>query len=192
MPLLTGLNGPFNPTAAVQSAKSAGQATHRHLGTAMCYTGPMIALAGFMLGRTAPATVKLKFYEWAYGRLAEADSDVGILGEFMAGPYIGGLEARRREKAPYDLVADDGTPSRSSTRRPPPARRMCAGAATSSSPSTTAHVPWTTSSSASSRNPASIPSRSGTGASAGCRPKFSRATAARLPTRHSTPAASGP
>ena len=56
----------------------------------------------------ADAAVKLAFYEWAYGYLAEADADIGILGEFMAGLYIGGLAAKRREKAPCDLVASDG------------------------------------------------------------------------------------
>lgn len=75
----------------------------------MCYTGPMIARAGFLFGRAAPKIVRLRFYEWAYGRLAEEDADIGILGEFMAGLFIGGLDEPRREKAPYDLVADDGT-----------------------------------------------------------------------------------
>ena len=69
----------------------------------------MIARAGFLFGRAAPKIVRLRFYEWAYGRLAEEDADIGILGEFMAGLFIGGLDEPRREKAPYDLVADDGT-----------------------------------------------------------------------------------
>ena len=80
----------------------------------MCYTGAMTVfdravLGGRILGKAADLAVKLGYYEWAYGHLAEPDSDIGILGEFMAGLYIGGLDARRREKAPYDLVADDGT-----------------------------------------------------------------------------------
>ena len=54
------------------------------------------------------AAVKLTFYEWAYGMLAEGDVDVGILGEFVVGLYVGGLQARRRERQDFDLVADAG------------------------------------------------------------------------------------
>lgn len=59
---------------------------------------------------------KLAFYEWAYGHLAEADSDAGPLGEFVVllsrlgwrtAGY--GLRARRSEKAPWDLVIDGET-----------------------------------------------------------------------------------
>ncbi len=60
------------------------------------------------LGAARDAAVKLAYYEWAYGWLAEEDCDVGLLGEFMTGLYVGGLEAKRREKAPCDLVAADG------------------------------------------------------------------------------------
>ena len=59
--------------------------------------------------RLGDHAVRLAFYEWAYGKLGEADVDVGALGEFVAGLYIGGLSERRRETATYDLVADDGT-----------------------------------------------------------------------------------
>lgn len=59
--------------------------------------------------RLGGRTVRLAFYEWAYGKLGEADVDVGALGEFVAGLYIGGLSERRHETAMYDLVADDGT-----------------------------------------------------------------------------------
>jgi len=64
--------------------------------------------AGRSLKWTADAGVKLAFYEWAYGYLAEPDADIGILGEYMVGLYVGGLAAKRREKAPCDLVAADG------------------------------------------------------------------------------------
>lgn len=68
----------------------------------------MTFVGQIVLRAAADVAAKLAFYEWAYGRLAEADSDVGILGEFLCGLYIGGLEARRREKAPCDLVASNG------------------------------------------------------------------------------------
>ena len=54
------------------------------------------------------AAVKLAFYEWAYGVLGEGDVDIGILGEFVVGLYIGGLSARRRERQDFDLVTDGG------------------------------------------------------------------------------------
>lgn len=47
--------------------------------------------AGRSLKWTADAGVKLAFYEWAYGYLAEPDADIGILGEYMVGLYVGGL-----------------------------------------------------------------------------------------------------
>ena len=78
------------------------------LAPALCYTDRMKVVGQIVLKAAADAAAKLAFYEWAYGRLAEADSDVGILGEFMCGLYVGGLEARRREKAPCDLVASSG------------------------------------------------------------------------------------
>lgn len=68
----------------------------------------MKVVGQIVLKAAADAAAKLAFYEWAYGRLAEADSDVGILGEFMCSLYVGGLETRRREKAPCDLVASSG------------------------------------------------------------------------------------
>ena len=68
----------------------------------------MKVVGQIVLRAAADVAAKLAFYEWAYGRLAEADSDVGILGEFLCGLYVGGLEARRREKAPCDLVASNG------------------------------------------------------------------------------------
>ena len=66
-----------------------------------------MALGG-LPGRAKNAAVKLAFYEWAYGMLAEGDVDVGILGEFVVGLYIGGLQARRRERQDFDLVTDTG------------------------------------------------------------------------------------
>ena len=52
---------------------------------------------------------KLRFYEWAYGRLAERDSDIGAVGEYMAGRLLGCLGGPRRAQATFDLVAGDGT-----------------------------------------------------------------------------------
>ena len=78
------------------------------LAPALCYTDRMKVVGQIVLKAAADAAAKLAFYEWAYGRLAEADSDVGILGEFLCGLYVGGLETRRREKAPCDLVASSG------------------------------------------------------------------------------------
>lgn len=63
---------------------------------------------GRLLVGAKNAAVKLAFYEWAYGMLAEGDVDVGILGEFVVGLYIGGLQARRRERQDFDLVTDGG------------------------------------------------------------------------------------
>lgn len=57
----------------------------------------------------AEALQKLLFYEWAYGRLAEQDDGLGPLGEFVVGLRVGGIEGRRPEIAPVDLVASDGT-----------------------------------------------------------------------------------
>ena len=52
---------------------------------------------------------KLRFYEWAYGRLAERDSDIGAGGESMIGRLLGCLGGPRRAQAAFDLVAKDGT-----------------------------------------------------------------------------------
>ena len=52
---------------------------------------------------------KLRFYEWAYGRLAESDSDIGPIGEFMVGRILGCLHKARKVNDLYDLIAKDGT-----------------------------------------------------------------------------------
>lgn len=71
-----------------------------------CYNaGMLLDIGSSSLGGRA---IRLAFYEWAYGRLGEADVDIGALGEFVVGLYIGGLSTRRRETATYDLVTEDG------------------------------------------------------------------------------------
>ena len=55
----------------------------------MAMLGLFKMAAGRSLKWTADAGVKLAFYEWAYGYLAEPDADIGILGEYMVGLYDG-------------------------------------------------------------------------------------------------------
>lgn len=73
---------------------------------------------------------KLAFYEWAYGHLAEADSDAGPLGEFVVllsklgwrtAGY--GFRTRRSEKAPWDLEIDGETIEVKTTFKPKPTPR---------------------------------------------------------------------
>ena len=51
---------------------------------------------------------RIAYYEWAYGHLAEQDSDIGPVGEFLVGKLLGILPPVRRVNAPYDLVLSDG------------------------------------------------------------------------------------
>lgn len=52
---------------------------------------------------------KVRYYEWAYGRLAESDSDIGVLGEYMVGRELKCLpKGGRRSQALYDLVTKEG------------------------------------------------------------------------------------
>ena len=51
---------------------------------------------------------KLRFYEWAYGRLAESDADIGAVGEYMVGRLLGCLGGPRKVNAPFDLVTKEG------------------------------------------------------------------------------------
>lgn len=52
---------------------------------------------------------KIRYYEWAYGRLAETDSDIGVLGEYLVGRELNCLpKGGRKAQALYDLVTPDG------------------------------------------------------------------------------------
>lgn len=51
----------------------------------------------------------LSFYRWAFGDLTEADSDIGLLAEYLVGDILGCLPPLRKERAPFDLVMKDGT-----------------------------------------------------------------------------------
>ena len=52
---------------------------------------------------------KVRYYEWAYGRLAESDSDIGVLGEYLVGRTLNCLpKDGRKSPALYDLVTADG------------------------------------------------------------------------------------
>ena len=43
--------------------------------------------------------VKLvKFYQWAYGNIGEADAEIGILGEYVVGSALGCLDRKRTIK----------------------------------------------------------------------------------------------
>jgi hypothetical protein len=53
--------------------------------------------------------LKVLFFEWAYGMLAESDSDIGALAEFMIGRALGCLPRGRSDNSPYDLTTSDGT-----------------------------------------------------------------------------------
>lgn len=50
-----------------------------------------------------------RFYKWAFGDLTAADSDIGVIGEFMVGEALGCLPAERKTQSPFDLVTKDGT-----------------------------------------------------------------------------------
>lgn len=52
---------------------------------------------------------KVRYYEWAYGRLAESDSDIGVLGEYLVGRALDCLpKDGRKSQALYDFVTADG------------------------------------------------------------------------------------
>lgn len=52
---------------------------------------------------------KVRYYEWAYGRLAESDSDIGVLGEYLVGRALNCLpKDGRKSQALYDFVTADG------------------------------------------------------------------------------------
>ena len=58
--------------------------------------------------RLAALVDRLSFYEWAYGHLAEGDSDIGAIGEFMVARTLGCLPPSRKAQALYDLVTSGG------------------------------------------------------------------------------------
>lgn len=58
--------------------------------------------------RVGEVVEKLRFYEWAYGRLAESDADIGAVGEYMVGRTLGCLHKARKVNDIFDLVADNG------------------------------------------------------------------------------------
>lgn len=51
---------------------------------------------------------RIAYYEWAYGFLAEADSDIGPIAEWLIGKALDCLPKSRRVNAKYDLVLPDG------------------------------------------------------------------------------------
>lgn len=54
-------------------------------------------------------TDRIAYYELAYGHLAEADSDLGVIAEYMVGKLLGCLPPSRKVNAKYDLIMKDGT-----------------------------------------------------------------------------------
>jgi len=51
---------------------------------------------------------RIAYYEWAYGFLAEADSDIGPIAEWLIGRELDCLPKSRSVNAKYDLVMKDG------------------------------------------------------------------------------------
>lgn len=62
-----------------------------------------------MRTRLRALTDRIAYYEWAYGHLAEADSDLGVIAEYMVGKLLGCLPPSRKVNAKYDLIMKDGT-----------------------------------------------------------------------------------
>lgn len=52
---------------------------------------------------------RLRFFDWAYGRLTESDADIGAIGEFMVGRTLGCLHKARKVNDIFDLIDRDGT-----------------------------------------------------------------------------------
>ncbi len=52
---------------------------------------------------------RLRFYAWAYGEIGEADSEIGILGEYIVGQALDCLPKTRSVNGEYDLTRADGT-----------------------------------------------------------------------------------
>lgn len=62
-----------------------------------------------MRTRLRALTDRIAYYEWAYGHLAEADSDLGVIAEYMVGKLLDCLPPSRKVNAKYDLIMKDGT-----------------------------------------------------------------------------------
>ena len=62
-----------------------------------------------MRTRLRALTDRIAYYEWAYGHLAEADSDLGVIAEYMVGKLLDCLPPSRKVNAKYDLIMRDGT-----------------------------------------------------------------------------------
>ena len=62
-----------------------------------------------MRNKLRALTDRIAYYEWAYGHLAEADSDLGVIAEYMVGKLLGCLPPSRKVNAKYDLIMKDGT-----------------------------------------------------------------------------------
>jgi hypothetical protein len=60
------------------------------------------------LTRLSKSLQALSFYKWAFGDLAEQDSDVGILAEYLVGDLLGCLPPSRKVNAPFDLITKSG------------------------------------------------------------------------------------
>lgn len=63
-----------------------------------------------VLGASAVARIvqTVKYYEWAYGNIVEADTEIGILGEYVVGSALGCLTRRRSVFGTYDLTLKSG------------------------------------------------------------------------------------
>ncbi len=64
---------------------------------------------------------RVAYYEWAYGRLAESDVEIGPVGEFLVGRLLDCLPPARKATSLYDLEMADGTSLevKTTTRRHP-------------------------------------------------------------------------
>jgi len=63
---------------------------------------------GFMRTKLRALGERIAYYEWAYGFLAEADSDIGPIAEWLIGRGLDCLPKSRSVNAKYDLVMKDG------------------------------------------------------------------------------------
>ena len=52
---------------------------------------------------------RIAYYEWAYGCLAEADSEIGAVAEYLVGKILNCLPPKRKVKSLHDLEMADGT-----------------------------------------------------------------------------------
>lgn len=52
---------------------------------------------------------RIAYYGWAYGCLAEADSEIGAVAEYLVGKILNCLPPKRKVKSLHDLEMADGT-----------------------------------------------------------------------------------